>query len=287
MRYLLLAVFAATLAGCSSPSSTQYTSAISIMPTSSSIAHLEAGGLAIRAADDTAVNFDLVPTVRVKNDSSVALHLFAVWEFKGRPALQLIKPNETPSVTSIGDTIDLGIVGPGASVTIDSIPILTFSDSDILNGNLEYILRIETPAGQFLAGVDQSFDSVPFASRWRGIIYTTEASPTPIAVVDGPDDGDWQATTLIAPSCAYPNPAAKIIELPVKILEACDSVRAQVFVTPHHALETIVDGSLPVGAHAISADLSKFSPGLYRVIWTAYKSDTVVSNHGDILVPLQ
>ncbi len=288
VRYLILGVFAAALAGCSSPSGAPYTSSIEILPTSSSLVHLEAGGLAIRAAGDTAVNFDLEPTVSVKNTSDTAVHLLAVWELQSTTP-KVIMPNETPTITDpdlIVIRSDLGIVAPGATVPIDSILIATISDSDLAGGKLQYILSIELPFPlPSLTRAEGIFDSVPFTSHWRGIDFTTEASPNPTDIIDSPDDSDWQATSLFTPKPAYPNPAIGATSLPITI-SALDSVSAKIYITPHHLLETVVDRSLPVGENIVTADLSRFTPGLYRVIWTGYKGDTVVSSHGDIMVPL-
>ena len=303
MRYLVLASMLTTagwLAGCSSPTAISNTSPISITTSSPGLMHLEAGGLAIRGVGDTAVNFDLVSHVSVKNDSSVALHLVAIWRLRTTAIpLQLIKPSEFPDIAN--DTIDLGTVAPGSSIALDSIPIVTFSDSDLHGGQLVYILQFQFQNGPVLPLVedDRLFSYtenysvyIPFNQRYRGVIHTTESSPAPIDTLDGPDDGDWIGDSLFQPSPAYPNPALGATEVSFAIPgsftnpESLDSVRWDLYVTPHHIVRSVSLAQPKSGTHTISFDLSGLAPGLYRLVWTAYKNGVVATSHGDIMVPL-
>jgi hypothetical protein len=180
------------------------------------------------------------------------------------------------------DTIDLGILAAHATLPLDSIPIVTLNDDTAI----DYTLQIRIANGPYLTSATDMFDSVPFNSRYRGIIYTTEASPTPIGIIDGPDIGDWQSNELFTPTCAYPNPASKVCELGITIPQVLDSIQGEIFVTPHHAVQTFVDGKIVVGNHEVAIDISSMSPGLYRVLWTAFKNGTETSSHGNIMIPL-
>jgi len=287
MRSLVLAstlVMAAALAGCSSPSEKSYSANISLSSTSSSFAHLEAGGLAIRAKGDTAVNFDLIPAVSVKNDSNEALHLFAVWE---------LYPLDLNLLHIISrDTIDIGLVAPGAMVPLDSIPIVTFSDSDLYGKKLGISLDVGILNTGQLESVAET-DSVPFSQRYHGFIYTTESSPNPIGIFDAPDDGDWIGDSNLTLSPAYPNPTNGITEgsftIPGSFTnpETLDSVRGDIHITPHHIVRSLSVIQPKSGVHATQFDLSGLSSGLYRLVWTAYKNGVVFTGHGDIMVPLQ
>jgi hypothetical protein len=310
MRIIVLASLTGLIVavvGCSSPNNAiNYESAVSVSSSQPGLVYLEAGGLSIRGIGDTAVNFDLVPNVSVQNDSNVALHLLAKWALTSSALLGNIEQIGSFHPIIDSGTMDIGIVHPGSSVALDSIPIVTFSDSDLRSGQLDYSLQFQVQNGPILYmtthlnGVPDSLSSVsnplivydynlsvPFSSRYRGIQYTTAASPTPIGIIDAPDSADWLGDSIFMPSPAYPNPATTFATLEYTLPEALDSLTGDLYITPHHILHTIVNGPLQQpGRYNVSLNVSGLSPGLYRVLWTAYKNNTVFTSHGNIMVPL-
>jgi hypothetical protein len=307
MRRLVLAstlVITAVLTGCSSPTIQNGTSPISITTSSPGLVHLEAGGLAIRSRSDTAINFDLVSHVSVKNDSSAPLHLFAEWKMQSSAGSVPIETIGTTFTPIASDTMDLGVVAPGSSASLDSIPIVTFSNSDLHGGQLDYTLQFQIQGGPVLAldyiaadlplatATDYNL-SVPIDKQYRGFIHTTEASPNPIDTLDGPEDGDWIGDSNLTLSPAYPNPTNGITEgsftIPGSFTnpETLDSVRGDIHITPHHIVRSLSVIQPKSGVHATQFDLSGLSSGLYRLVWTAYKNGVVFTGHGDIMVPLQ
>ena len=247
----------------------------------SQFAHLEAGGLSILAVGDSLVNFDLVPNISVTNDSNIALHLFAIWQ------IGPMTTNSSTSEISLYDTVDLGIITPKATIPIDSIPIISLSEKLSAGITIPYNLGIGTLSGPLLASAGDVFDSVHFNSRYRGIIFTTESSPTPLAIYDAPDDGDWQGDSIFSPTATYPNPAILNAEAGFMVTEPLDSLIGEIMVTPHNIKNIFFNNHLnDLGGHEIMLDLSGFSPGLYRVLWTAIKNNTIITSHGDIMVPL-
>gem|GEM_PF-2672884 len=285
-RSFLIALFVIAFfaAGCSH--STQTNNPAVTLSALAGGPHLEAGGLAIRSAHDTAVNFDLVPDLSIANDSSIPLHLIAEWELRSTVPL-VSNGNVTSSYHEISfDTIDLGTINAGATVALDSMPIVTFSDSDLMGGGVVYRLTL-LDGNAPVAFASGAIDSIPFHSRYRGYIYTTEASPLPIDTLDKPDDGDWQAAGSFRPSPAYPNPAVGSVQVGYMVPETLDSLRGDLFITPHRILRSILlDRSVKIGQYLAQIDLQGISPGLYRVIWTPYKNGPLGTSHGDIMVPL-
>ena len=284
-----LLLLAGLFFGCSNSSTTVNSSSIIVLSRAKGFAHLEAGGLSIRGAGDTAVNFDLVPNLSITNDSNVPLHLFAEWEIS---TLENINQIVTPPISLLFDTVDLGIVPANSTIALDSIPIVTLSDS-FANQQLSYTLWLGTKNSHFSDYAIDVFDSVPFNSRYRGFVYTTESSPTPLDTLDRPDDGDWQGDSIFMPQPAHPNPA--LVSTFVGFTgpgsfpanpETLDSVRGNLYITPHHFVSMVSDSLLKSGTHTISLNLSGYNPGLYRLIWTAYKGNNIVTSHGDIMVPL-
>ena len=304
MRYFVLALLTGLIvvvAGCSSPNTPPTPPApISLSTSQPGLVDLEPGGVAIRAIGDTAVNFDLVSHVLIRNDSNVALHLLAKWALTGDTTahqVQALVPNESgPQIIDSG-TVDLGIIPPGSSEAIDSIPIVTL-DSILPGSQVDYSIQFQVQNGPVLALDYLTWNapissytnynlSVPFSSRYRGIIYTTESSPTPIGVIDAPDSTDWVGDSVFMPSPAYPNPATVTTSLGFTIPNSLDSLRGDLYITPHHILKTFINGPIKgTGNHEVSLNLSGISSGLYQVHWTAFKNGAVFTSHGNIMVPL-
>ena len=282
---LCLLTAAAWLTGCEHSTAVIKPDPITFS-SNSEFAHLEVGGLTILSQGDSLVNFDLIPNISVTNTTDSTLHLFAVWN------IDTVSTNRLYTLPQPSDTIDLGMVPSQGTTEVDSIILISLPMS-VANSILYYDLTIcdgdptlQNPLSVWGYGASAPFDSVPFPNRWRGIIYTTEASPNPIGIIDGPDDSDWQATPIFTPNPAYPNPAITATSLGISFPAQLDSVKCQLFITPHHVLQTIADGTYGIGTYVFQTNLSALSPGSYRALWSGYKNGAAVSSHGDIMVPL-
>ena len=75
------------------------------------------------------------------------------------------------------------------------------------------------------------------------------------------------------------------VELGYTIPAPFDSIRGDLYITSRHVIRSFTSGTKP-GTWIVNLQLSGITPGLYRLIWTAYKNGTTTTSHGDIMVPL-
>jgi hypothetical protein len=241
----------------------------------SQIAHLEAGGLFIGAPNDTLVNFELHFDQTFNNSSGKNQHLFADWS--------IAEASQNKRVAS--GTFDFGVVAPGAAYVFDSIPVVALHST---SSALACAVTIRSEDGSYQSTSNGLIDSIPFHTRWRGVTFTTSASPTPIAIMDPPDDTDWIGSRAFTFGPVYPNPSSSggtemLLALPLNI----DSCRFNLLITPHNVIATSRLGPLEAGNHGWFVKFPTIAPGLYRIVWTAYRNGQAFQSRGDVMIGLK
>jgi hypothetical protein len=126
------------------------------------------------------------------------------------------------------------------------------------------------------------------SNRFRGVIYTTEASPDSLGVIDGPDDGDWgRAGGIQFLSPCYPNPAYgvhAITTIRFAVPGSSDSVTVSLNRTRHSVLRTYLNSEqMEPGFYEYGVNDS-LRGGMYRFVFQLIDSGKVYVSRGDILL---
>ena len=287
-------ISACSLLGCSHTTSTQLVSSGPVTKTTQ-FSYLVAGGtkwpgILRDTVDglDSFVYFDFHRKITITNSSGASQHLFATWGIFNDSARHVILPNkQTASVAGLlweSDGLDLGTIPANAFIVLDTSNVVKINQN-LTHTPLSYTLYLSTLSDPSFDQSTALFDSVPFASRYRGYIYSTESSPNPIAIMDAPDPDDWHGSNNFVTEAAYPNPANGSTEFVFEAFQPVDSVQLDLHITPGSIVRSFLVGQdLPLGVHSMMLDLTGLAPGLYRLMITAWQGSTVTHSHGDIRV---
>ncbi len=273
-----LLVVIGILGGCkSSTQPAALTSPLVSFSKSTQFGYLVAGGtkwpgIILDTVDglDSFVYFDFHRSITVTNASSAPQHLKAAWEILDDSAAREMQANkQTASIQGLlwsSNTLDLGILQPNASIILDTTNVVRINQK-FEHKVLSYTLQVATMNDSIFQSINARFDSVPFASRYRGYIYTVESAPNPINTFDRPDDGDWQGSPSFRLLAANPNPVSGSTSYAVFTFVASqpvDSLQLDLHITPESIVRSfpLVNG-LAVGSHTMTLDLSGHTPGLY------------------------
>jgi hypothetical protein len=191
-----------------------------------------------------------------------------------------------------GDSIISGSYKVGVSTTLDLTPTIGVGRKNAKDWSnpYGYRLTLTDKATNDSYVTEGSFDGSKPENRFRGIIYTTEASPDSLGLIDGPDDGDWQINKnpLMGAKPCYPNPArgAFMNLTAVFDIQNKDSVlvtwnKTKRLVLAKYVSSVISPGSYPIIISADSTEGIKY--GEYRLYYHFVDSGRGYNSFGDIM----
>lgn len=211
--------------------------------------------------------------------------------------------------------IEIGLFGDGkfshdpSAIFFDGDSIVTGSSPVHVSGNSKSSLNIQFttgigrlvtwkyPYGYRLTLFDKTkndslvlegaFDGSIPGNRFHGIIYTTESSPDPLAILDGPDDGDWKSadSNEFIPRPLYPNPTSgQMSTLGWALQTEGLIISFSLNKTPKDSLFFYSTDPLSAGFHEYAVSLKGIKPGMYRIYLSAKRNSTTYLSHGDVMV---
>jgi hypothetical protein len=121
-------------------------------------------------------------------------------------------------------------------------------------------------------------------NRFHGIIYTTESSPDPLGVFDGPDDGDWEQNKVnnIGLYACFPNPASRSTVSRFTIPNR-DSIVLTLNKTKRSIMSTIISETLDEGTYDVDIVDSTMKDREYRMYGRFFDKGIEYISHGDLL----
>jgi hypothetical protein len=159
-----------------------------------------------------------------------------------------------------------------------------------ISWNNPYATRLtitESSASDSIVIIDSLSGSNP-RNRFTGILFTTEQSPDPIGLLDGPDDDDWKPFSLneYKVSPAYPNPMVRSGTMTFVSRSVSDTMRVTLHRTLNDELmELLFISNLKLGSYPFIYDLSAYEIpfGQYRVYFELSHNGEKYLTHGDIM----
>ena len=230
---------------------------------------------------DTALTVDYDSDFRLtlKNGSESTLHLPDSIEVgllvNGEFQPSEFSPKQAAQISS-------RLLIPGESVTI-TVPQLTMTRRTEDDWTSPFAWRLSLDQGMSFTG---SFAGSEESNRFKGIVFTSEASPDSLGILDAPAGGDWQTRNELgfALEPAYPNWAWGSTVLGFFLLKGADSVHIQILLTPSVVLtEKTIREPLEAGQYSYRLDLADLL-GIYRIRVKVWLKDEIAEGLGDIWV---
>jgi hypothetical protein len=301
--------------GCSHSVSVQQNNGTVHLENPSSFATIAVGGLSFPGPDTVKgtlafptprlINFDFLPNATIRNDSNAAVELVAAWRFG---VLQSIGGHDTLITDIAGlpepDTslyLDAGTLAPGQSLTITLSKTVKLSDylqvdDRLVHQRFAYQLMLYSrshPVIRPILTATAPFDPSAFNGRYHGFIYTSENSPDPLATVDGTEDPVGGSSTFHGGG-VFPNPTLDSTTVVLDADQPADSVRADLFITPHYAIKGVFSlVKVSAGSHLVRTGFPNIDPlygfpnlrpGLYKLVVTAWQGSAVTELHENICI---
>jgi hypothetical protein len=185
-----------------------------------------------------------------------------------------------------GDSIISGTYGIDKSTTLDLTPTIGVGRKNAKDWSYPYGYRLTLTdiATNDTYSTEGSLGGSTAENRFRGIIYTTEASPDPLGVFDGPDDGDWQVNKIpsMGPDACFPNPTMGKTTVARFSIQNNDSVVITLNKTKHNSIAYILSGIRYSGTYEIEIGMDSLKAGQYRLYYHLVDSTRVFDSYGDI-----
>jgi len=186
------------------------------------------------------------------------------------------------------DSIFSGSMKVGASSTLDLTPTLGIGRKNAKDWSNPYGYRLTLTdiATNDTYATEGSFSGSTPGNRFHGVIYTTEASPDPLGVLDAPDDSDWsyKPTDAVYPLPLYPNPVSKMATIHWIIQSQGAEVTLSVNRTRRDSIYSFTTPALQAGEHAYGISFASMKSGMYRVYITGKSNGDIYKSYGDVIV---
>lgn len=288
--FLFLAL---VLIGCSEtmdPSKGGLSSTLSVTTLNNS---LKGGGRWFNKSD-TGTWYDLSTIYTAKNTSSSALTLTVKLEVGLLKSSKFEYNRDEIFFDTSLDFKGTGVltvnIPPNSEKNIQwNIPI-GIGRKSLVSWDNPYATRLtitELSASDSLVIID-SLSGSNSRNRFTGILFTTEQSPDPIGLLDGPDDDDWRPFALseytVTP--ASPNPTVSIGTISFVSRSASDTMRVTLQRTINDEfIELFVAPNPQPGYHSFAYDLNRYEIpfGQYRVYFELFHNGEKYLTHGDIM----
>ncbi|MFI5263875.1 MAG: hypothetical protein ACHQM6_05115 [Candidatus Kapaibacterium sp.] len=185
-----------------------------------------------------------------------------------------------------GDSIISGTYKVGTSTTLELTPTIGVGRKNTKDWTYPYGYRLTLTdiATNDTYVTEGPFDGSKPENRFQGIIYTLETSSDSLGLIDGPDDGDWQANKnpyMRADPC-YPNPTVGRNITTRFDIQNNDSVVVTVNKTKRSVIKKIVSEIRDAGTWEYQIFMDSITSGQYRLYYHFVDSSRVFNSHGDV-----
>ena len=255
----------------------------SITVTSNWSPSLDGGGRWFDGAD-TGVWYDAILSFTLNNSSGSTKNVsykLEIGEFKNGK----FQPG-AGELFFDGDSIISGTYGIGKSTTLDLTPTIGVGRKNGKDWSSPYGYRLTLTdiSTNDTYSTDGSLSGSTPENRFRGIVYTTESSPDPLGVFDGPDDGDWQASKNpnMGPVPCFPNPVTGKTSVARFSIQNNDSVVITLNKTRRGTLKYLASEVLYSGTYELGIPMDSLKAGQYRLYYHFVDSTRVFDSYGDI-----
>jgi hypothetical protein len=233
---------------------------------------------------DTTVVYDLSEPLEVKNESgkTMTLSVFAQLgalvydEFSGHSDYLEWGQGTLPMVRY--DTT----LRAGEKLTLYEGP-LALGRRRPLDWRFPYAYRIKYWTDTDTAFIVDTFAGCTEENRYHGYFRSQDN-----ALVDGPDDGDWESSdsTRLVVVRPYPNPvqmSAPTIRLDFTLSQPMDSLHMAVYETDKSVVWQLKEGQYSAGRWLATVTPTLQRPGLYRFVMKTFKGGQVTQVRGDVM----
>ena len=279
------------LSGCKSSTEPMSNNKLgsSITVTSSSTPSLDGGGRWF-AGLDTGVWYDVNIAYSLNNSSSTAKDIsykLEIGEYKNGKFF-----SGYGDLFFDGDSTMSGIVTVSGNLTsvLNVQPTIGIGRKNAKDWSSPYGYRLtlyDKGSNDLLVITDSLSGSTP-QNRFHGIIYTTETSPDPLGVFDGPDDGDWKALSDTTIKCfpLFPNPSSLGAEIQYQTRNDLDSVFITLNKTRSYVIDTlfIFNEAKSQGQYGLTLQFPQIRHGMYRLFFQVRRKGSTISTRGDVIV---
>jgi hypothetical protein len=132
--------------------------------------------------------------------------------------------------------------------------------------------------------LDDSLSGSTIHNRFKGIIFTTEASSDSLGILDGvTDDGEWKIDNVLGGlEHCFPNPTTgsttERIDLPQK-----DSISLTINKTKRTIIRTIFSALYDPGTYDVDVVDSSLKYGMYRIYGHIFGAGQSVTSYGNVM----
>lgn len=247
------------------------------------------------AKEDVGTWYDLLSDYNVKNNSQSALNLRISYEVgllrNGKFELER---NELFFDTTFefkgSDEFNTILNSNSETVFSWSMPI-GIGRYKTLTWEHPYATRLmikDLASGDSLVLIDSLEGSYP-SNRYKGVVYTTENSPDPLGIIDGPEIDDWGSANndSIKLFPVYPNPSDGdnyYGVLRFQLLKRIDSLYISLNMTDSKIYEFLDStSSVEVGSYPYAVSVPGARNGMYRLFFSAWVKGKRYTLHGDVI----